>query len=123
MKNRVFAIRGATTVKEDMPEQVIEASCELMSELLEKNDLADFEIVSILISTTQDIRSYYPAKAIREKLDVCAPLFSCAEPDIYGALKFCIRILLTIETDKKNFAAKHVYLNGAKVLRPDLAGR
>lgn len=52
---------------------------------------------------------------------VNVPLLDMSEPEIDGALKMCIRILMHVNTDKNNSDMKHVYLKGAKVLRPDLA--
>jgi len=45
----------------------------------------------------------------------------CAnEIDVPGSLKKCIRVLMHINSDKKNSDIKHVYLKEAKSLRPDL---
>ena len=37
-----------------------------------------------------------------------------------GALARCIRVLLHIESERPRAALEHVYLEGARVLRPDL---
>ena len=49
------------------------------------------------------------------------PLFGAQEQDVEDALEKCIRVLLLINTDKKQREIEHVYLRGAKVLRPDLS--
>lgn len=111
----MVAIRGAITVRENTAADIDEASVELIRTLAEKNDIA--EAVCIIISTTADITAKYPATAIRESGVLAAPLFSCAEPGIDGALKMCIRVMVLTD---KDITAKHVYLRGARSLRKDL---
>lgn len=113
----MIAIRGATTIERDCPEQIKVSVKELLWELKEKNGLNDDNIVCIIFSSTSDIHSFYPAKAAREAGFYKSPLFSCAEPDIDGALKLCIRIMILAEV---NSPAKPVYLRGASVLRKDI---
>ena len=117
---KVIAIRGATTVNQDTPKEIVQKTTELIAEMVSRNELNDpaARCISVHISTTQDIRSFYPARAVRESGLLDAPLFSCAEPDIAGALPLCIRVMLTAESNAD--AARHVYLHGAAVLRPDL---
>jgi chorismate mutase len=42
------------------------------------------------------------------------------EVAVPGALARCIRVLLHVNTDKHQDEIVHVYLEGARVLRPDL---
>lgn len=42
------------------------------------------------------------------------------EMEVPGSLRMCIRVLMHVNTDIPNDKIKHVYLKGAKVLRPDL---
>ena len=113
----MLAIRGATTIAADEPQQIREAVAQLLREIAEKNRLRAEEMLFILFSNTADIRSLYPAKAAREAGFVSPALFSAAEPDIAGALPLCIRVLVLAEKEGK---AAHVYLRGAASLRKDL---
>ena len=113
----MLAIRGATTITADEPQQIREAVAQLLREIAEKNRLRAEEMLFILFSNTADIRSLYPAKAVREAGFVSPALFSAAEPDIAGALPLCIRVLVLAEKEGK---AAHVYLRGAASLRKDL---
>ena len=111
------AIRGATTVKDDTSEQIKQAVKELLDEISKRNSLSSNEIICIMFSSTQDLKSYYPAKAAREcGYNYCA-LYSSAEPEIEGALEKCIRVMILVENDK---TPKHVYLREAEILRKDL---
>ena len=119
------AIRGATTIDADTKEEVIQRTRDLVSEMVSSNSLnnADRRCVSVIVSTTSDIHSYYPVRAIRESgLLSGAPLFSCLEPDINGALPLCIRVMITANfADSGDKNIRHVYQRGAASLRPDLA--
>ncbi len=111
-------IRGATTIPFDDQEEIKKAVKELLEQIESRNDLKRDEFVSIVFSLTNDIHSYYPAKAAREAgFESCA-LFSAQEPDIEGGLALCIRVMVFVEA---NFTPIHVYLRGARVLRKDLA--
>lgn len=114
----MIVIRGATTIKEDTPDEIRTAVKELLEQIEKRNMISRGEIVSIVFSSTSDIHSYYPAKAAREAGFEGASLFSAQEPDIDGGLKLCIRTMIFLE---KNINPRHVYLRGAKVLRKDLA--
>jgi chorismate mutase len=48
------------------------------------------------------------------------PLLCTVEIPVPGALPRCIRVLLHIETHRPRGAIEHVYLDGARSLRPDL---
>lgn len=111
------AIRGATTVSADTPEEIRQAVKELLLKIKEQNKLNEEDILFILFSNTADIHSLYPAKAAREAGFAGPALFSAAEPDIEGSLRHCIRVLLLVENC---FEVKHVYLHGAANLRKDL---
>lgn len=109
------SIRGATTVSND-ENSITERSVELIKSLYVANGLKDEDVVNITISSTKDITKFYPARAIRE-CGFTAPVFSVQEPDIDGALPLCVRVMITAYSDN----AKHIYMHGAKVLRPEYA--
>ncbi|MNC82489.1 Chorismate mutase AroH [compost metagenome] len=50
------------------------------------------------------------------------PLMCSLEIPVQPSLPKCIRLMVHINTDKSQRDIKHVYLNEAKVLRPDIAG-
>ncbi|MCD8372352.1 MAG: (d)CMP kinase [Clostridia bacterium] len=111
------AIRGATTVNCDTPEEIKGAVKELLQTIKEKNNLSLCDIVCVMLSNTADIHSYYPAKAAREAgFDGCA-LYSSSEPLIDGALPLCIRVMVLCDS---HFKPSYVYLRGAAKLRKDI---
>lgn len=112
------AIRGATTVREDSPQEIREAVAELLKEIAARNASVRESCISILLSNTADIRSLYPAKAAREAGFSGCALFSAQEPSIDDALPLCIRVLVLAEGEAP---VRHVYLRGAANLRKDLS--
>lgn len=121
MIQRVYSVRGATTVDVDTVEEVTARSVELMQKMLIENKIgAERKIVHYIISMTDDIRSCYPATAIRLSGLTDAPVFSCLEPPVENALDSCIRILMEVADSGTGTDVKHVYLHGATALRRDL---
>ena len=122
MVTQVFAVRGATTA-DNTKESIYARTKELIKMIVDENGLKDkgFQITSIICSSTADITAAYPAAAIRGDGFTETPLFSCLEPDIDGGLPLCIRLLVNVSSaGLEPKRAKHIYLHGAVVLRPDL---
>ena len=117
------SIRGAITVESNTRESILEASDELLREIINTNGLYKDEIVDIMFSATKDLNAVYPAAAARAMGIVEAGLFCVQEMDVPGSLPMCLRILLHADVSsagKKQSDMRHVYLKGAEVLRPDL---
>lgn len=112
-------IRGATTISEDVKEEIKNSVKDLLDEVFSENGLRKEQIKAFIFSLTTDIHSYHPAKAARECGYDFAPLFAAIEPEIQGGLKLCIRLMLLTDADLS--APKHIYQKGAKVLRKDLS--
>ena len=117
----MVVIRGATTIEQDCKEEISVVVKDLLAEIFTINNLDKKEVRLFVFSLTTDIHSYHPAKAARENGYDFAPLFSAIEPEIDGGLKRCIRLMIFVERDTENRNVKHVYQNGAKVLRKDLS--
>lgn len=118
----VRGIRGATSVEADVPEQILSATRELLQELLRANSITEFdEVVSAIFTTSPDLVSTFPAEAARGIGMTQVPLLCASEIDVPGAkVARCIRVLLHVNTDKKQSEIVHVYLRDAKKLRPDM---
>ncbi len=117
----MYAIRGATTVKQNTEEDIRSAVVDMMKEIMAKNMLTSEEIISVIFSSTTDVTALYPARAFRELGYDDIPLFSCTEPPVKNSLDLCIRVLLHIDRKSENSGStKHIYKNKAAELRPDL---
>jgi chorismate mutase len=115
------AIRGATTVDADEAGEVLSRTGELVRRIIEANDLAAADIVSIVFTATPDLTAEFPALAVRRIGIVDVPMLCATEIAVPGSLARCVRALVHVETDRPRGAFRHVYLHGATVLRPDLA--
>ena len=114
-------IRGATTVATNSRELIWQAARELVTEILTLNDVEASAIGAIIFSTTEDLTAAFPSTAIRQLPALrLVPLFDAREPAVEDALPLCIRVLILADVDKAQSAIRHVYLGGAKNLRPDL---
>jgi chorismate mutase len=117
----VRGIRGATSAPLNTRDAILEATRELLKEMLEANAASDFdEIASILFTTTPDLTATFPAEAARELGMSSVPLLCASEIDVPGRLGRCIRVLMHLNTDKPPREIVHVYLREARCLRPDV---
>lgn len=116
----VRAVRGATQVEADDREQVLAATRELVTLVLEKNGLTADDVVSILFTATRDLSSVAPALAARQLgLDGVA-LICVQEMWVEGSMPRVVRLLAQVETDRARSAVTNVYLNGTDTLRRDV---
>jgi monofunctional chorismate mutase len=116
---RIKGIRGAITVRENCEKEIIAKTKELLSAIMEANDLTIDRIIRITFTATKDLDAVYPAVAARELGMTEVPLMCCQEMYVEGSLNRCIRVLVYIyqEAEKK---PRHIYLEEAASLRPDL---
>jgi len=118
----VRGIRGATSVAVDTREAILEATRELLEELVRANQLTDFDdIATIFFTTTPDLTATFPAEAAREMGMNFVPLICASEINVPGRLPRCVRVLIQVNTDKPQREIVPVYLRDAKSLRPDVA--
>jgi chorismate mutase len=117
----VRAIRGATQVEADDREQILEATTELVTEVMERNALTTDDVISVVFTATPDLTAEFPALAARKLGFDEVPLLCAAEIDVPHALPRVIRLLAHIETDRPRTKLHHVYLRGAVRLRLDIA--
>ena len=119
----VRGIRGAITVARDEPGLVLDATERLLREIVEQNGFVPEQVASALFTVTPDLVSEFPAAAARRMGWTLVPLLNFTEIGVPGRLERCIRVLIHINTQAGQDAIQHVYLEGARVLRPDLSGR
>src|SRR5690606_17192389 len=121
MSMQVRGIRGAISVEEDTPAEVLEATRELLEAILSSNGLDEYDdIISAVFTTTPDLTSAFPAEAARGLGMNHVPLLCASEIAVAGAMPRCIRVLLHVNTTRKPEEIVHVYLRDARKLRPDM---
>jgi len=118
----VRGIRGAITVERDEPALILSATERLLRAIVERNAFAPEDVASALFTVTPDLVSEFPAAAARAMGWSLVPLLNFTEIGVPGRLERCVRVMVHINTDLRQDEIRHVYLEGATVLRPDLSG-
>ncbi|MGG1675142.1 chorismate mutase [Neobacillus sp. NRS-1170] len=114
-------VRGATTVTANTEEAIVTATEELLAKIIEVNQIQPDTVASVFISTTEDVTAAFPAKAMRKFEGwTYVPVMCMREIPVPNSLKMCIRVMMHVNTNQNQKDIFHVYLNEAKVLRPDL---
>jgi chorismate mutase len=116
----VRAVRGATTVDDDTAQAITERVVALLRQILDRNELVEEDLISILFTATEDIVSTFPATAARSMGLGAVPLICARELSIVGSVPRCIRVMLHVSTERRRDEIHHVYLEGAQGLRDDL---
>lgn len=114
-------IRGATTVETNASEEILKATRQLLALMIRENGIQKEDIASAIFSTTHDLNAEFPALAARQLGWLDVALMCTNELSVPGALGRCIRILLHWNTEKTAEEIVHVYIKGARNLRPDLS--
>jgi len=111
-------IRGATTVDANTRDAILQATTELLAALIEANGIQADDVASAFFTTTPDLTAEFPALAARRTFGWSNVALMCGhEMNIPGSLPMCLRILLHVNTDRKQSEVKFIYLRGATALR------
>ncbi|MFM7069286.1 MAG: chorismate mutase [Actinomycetes bacterium] len=116
----VRALRGATTLDVDSVEHMAERVQTLLGQMLERNEVSHDDLISIVFTATDDLRSGFPAAAARAMGLGDVPLLCARELDIVGGMPRCIRVMMHVESERPRSQMRHVYLEDARSLRDDL---
>jgi chorismate mutase len=117
----VRGIRGATTVDNNEENEILQATTEMLNQIIAVNKIVPEDIASVFITVTEDLTATFPARAIRQMSGwELVPLMCSLEIPVEGSLKKCIRLMVMANTTKRQDEIEHVYLKEAMRLRPDL---
>ena len=117
----VRALRGAIQVDADDREQILDATAEMVTAVLERNGLTAADLISIVFTATPDLRAEFPAYAARRLGLTDVPLLCATEIGVPGAMPRVVRLLMHVETARPRSQVRHAYLRGAAALRLDIA--
>lgn len=110
-------IRGATTIDENTPEAIEQATLELLNQLISKNHIQKDSISHVIFTLSKDINAAFPARYARLSLGWAKVAMMCFhELDVPDSLKMCLRVLIVLNCDE-SFMPEFVYLKGAAELR------
>jgi len=118
---KLRGIRGATTVKQNVEEEILQATELLLRQMIQENQVKAEDVASVWITVTEDLSATFPAKALR-KIEGwnLVPVMCAKEIPVPGSLAKCIRVMMNVNTTLNQDQVNHVYLNEAIQLRPDL---
>ncbi len=120
----IRGLRGATTAAANEAGPIAERTRELIRLLVELNGLRAEDVASALFTVTEDLDAAFPAVAARDFVEwKDVPLLCAREIAVPGSLGRCIRILIHWNTERPQAEIRHVFLRGARHLRPEWAVR
>lgn len=114
----VRGIRGATTVTSNDREKILAGTRELLEQMVRLNAVDPADVASAWFTVTPDLDAEFPAFAAREIGWTEVPLICGREIPVSGALAKCVRVLIHWNTDRAQSEIRHVFLHGARALRP-----
>jgi len=115
-------IRGATQIESNTVEAMEDGVAEMCLTLCETNRVSPDEIVWAIFTVTHDLDADFPARAARARCGwTMVPMICSREIPVPGSLPRTVRVLVHVESGTPR-DVRHVYLRGARSLRPDLAG-
>ena len=117
----VRGIRGAITVDHNSAEDILADTKTLLQKMIDLNGIQVEDITSIFFSMTKDLNQTFPAKAARELGLNYTPLLCLNEVDVVHSIQSCIRIMIHVNSEKKQKNMQHIYLKEAVKLRPEFA--
>lgn len=116
---RLRAARGAIRVPSDDADALLGSTERLLSAVLQRNAIDAEDLVSIMFTVTEDLRSAFPAEAARRMGLGRVPLMCAQEIPVAGSMPSVVRILLHFHSERTLDEVEHVYLDGAETLRDD----
>jgi chorismate mutase len=119
MSERLYAVRGATTAARNDVNAILDATEELLRELMTRNELDAEHMVSCIFTSTDDLNAEFPAVAARRLGLDQVPLLCNRELDVPGAMRSVIRVLVHYYAPGGH-SPTHTYLGDAQRLRADL---
>ena len=118
---RLRAARGAIRVPSDEGDALLGSTERLLSAVLQRNEIDPEDLVSIMFTATEDLRSAFPAEAARRMGLGRVPLMCAQEIGVPGAMRSVIRVMIHAYADARHEPI-HVYLGETAALRQDLHG-
>lgn len=115
---KVRGIRGATTADGNTKEAILNATAELLREIIVQNDIDQEDIAAATFTATADLNAEFPAMAARVILGWTDVALMCSqEIQVPDGQPRSIRVMILVNTEKNASALNNVYLKDAGNLR------
>lgn len=119
MPQRLFALRGAINVADNDAGAILDATSELIGEIIRRNSLEPADLLSCIFTVTDDLDAEFPAAAARRLGFTHVALLCAREIPVPGSMPRVIRVLLHYYADDAH-RPQPVYLGETGALRDDL---
>ena len=113
----VRGIRGATTADENTREAILDATADLLRQMVEANGTEIEDVAAIYFTVTQDLDAEFPPLAARRMGWTDLALLCATEIPVPGSQDRCIRVLMIVNSEKSQEDVQFVYLKDAANLR------
>ncbi len=110
-------IRGATTAAENTDTAIYDSTRELLSQMIETNQMVQGNVAAAYFTVTPDLNAAYPAAAARQLGWTSTALMCSTEIPVPGSMERCIRIMVLYNTEMSQQEIVNIYLNGTDTLR------
>ena len=110
-------IRGATTADENTSEAIYSATRELLTKLIEGNQIEEQDVAAVHFTMPPDLNAGFPAAAARQLGWTNTALLCSTEIAVPNSLPRCIRVLILVNTEKDPSEMVKVYIKGTEALR------
>ena len=116
---RLFAVRGAVRAARNDAAAILDATEELMGELMRRNELTSDALVSCIFTCTPGLDAEFPAVAARRLGLDTVPLICAQEIAVPGSMDRVVRVLIHYHAPAGHRPA-HAYIGEAQALRSNL---
>ena len=113
----VRGIRGATTADENTSEAILDATADLLRQMVEANGTQIEDIAAVYFTVTPDLDAEFPPLAARRMGWTELALLCATEIPVPGSQDSCIRVLMIVNSEKSQEDVQFVYLKDAASLR------
>jgi chorismate mutase len=118
----VRGIRGANRIAENTRKAILDGTREVLMAMMEANRVKAEEIAAIYFTLTPDLNAAFPAEAARELGMTRVPLLCMQEIGVPGSMTRVVRILMLVNTERRQDEIRHMFLGETQKLRDDLDG-
>ncbi len=113
----VRGIRGATTADENTREAILDATADLLRQMVEANGTEIEDVAAVYFTVTQDLDAEFPPLAARRMGWTDLALLCATEIPVPGSQGRCIRVLMIVNSEKSQGDVQFIYLKDAANLR------
>jgi len=111
------AILGAITADANTRSAILNATRELLTEVVRVNHIAISDIVSAFFTMSPDLDAAFPAEAARDLGWTSTALLDAQAPRVENNVPRCISVLIYCETQYAANEIRNVYLRDAVQIR------